>query len=311
MKHANMTGKKQCEYCHQNFSTRFFRQRFCRLDCANLFQKSLYSQQLNSCLFCKKTFKKQYETHKFCCLTCSSRASGHSNRRNVILPDVKDSRLAELLGIMAGDGNFGPRFFVITLNAKADNDYAIFVWNLAKALFPGATVTINFRSQCNVHRVQISSIMVVEFLKKIWPHRKEIPQHIFANKEFRLNFVRGLIDTEGTISYKIYKGKDKITVYKQLAFTNFNKKYRKIVHDVLKENGFKPTKPARNIYISNKRDIKMYFQKIGSHNSKMHVKNSIETYQHYIEYKDRMARINELFEHFRKHGNFGGVPEPG
>lgn len=311
MKDVGTIDKKQCEYCVSSFYPRYSAQRFCSLGCANLFQKSLYPKFLASCLFCKKTFGKQYKSQKFCSLKCSANADRHSNRHKVVLPDINDPRLAELLGIMAGDGNFGPRFFVISLNAKTDNDYAIFVWKLAQKLFPGATVTIHYKSRGHVHRIQISSVMVIKFLRRIWPDRKQIPIHILSDKGFKINFVRGLIDTEGSIGFKIFKGAKGFSIYKQLTFTNYNNDYRQIVHDVLKQNGFNPTLPARNIYISNKSDIERYFNLIGSHNSKMKVKNSIETYKDYIEYKERNARIDELFDNLRKYGNLGGVPEPG
>ncbi len=232
-----------------------------------------------------------------------------NQQKNILLPSLNDSRFAELLGMLAGDGHIGPHYIGLTLNAKADGTYAFFARNIMEELFSGATVTIHYKRRYNTHYIQLSSTRAVQFIKQIWPQRHSIPAHILASEELKIHFVRGLIDTEGSIGFKVFHGRDGMHIYRQLTFTNFNKPYVKIVYDVLKKLGFSPTSPARNIYISNKRDIDKYFAVVDSHNPKLREAHSVENHETYLAYRAEKSTIAWLFDSFGKVLRSGGVAE--
>lgn len=262
--------------------------------------------KFTECPVCELNFKKKYHNQRYCSLNCYSKINPVNQAKVIKMPNLDDSRLAEFLGIMAGDGCFGPHYISISLNAKQDGSYAFFVRNLCEELFGGSNPTVNFQKRDNVHRVQLSSVEVVKFLKKIWPLRHVIPDIIIKNNTLKIHFVRGLIDTEGSIGFKIFHGKYGQYIYKQLTFTNFNHAYIKFVYEILKNLKFRITKPARNIYISNKEDIERYFKIIGSHNPKLHKKQNVENFEDYLDYRREQFNISILFDNFRK---YGGVAE--
>lgn len=281
-------------------------QKFCSLQCANLLLRLKFPIKWALCANCEKEFVKQYKAQKFCSISCYAKVNPINQQRVIQMPSPHDPRFAELLGILAGDGTIGPHYMSISLNAKEDGAYPFFVRNLILDLFGGCVVTVNFQKRDNVHRVQFSSMRAISFLKEIWPKRHKIPGVILNNENLHIPFVRGLVDTEGTIGFKPFCGRNGNYLYKQLTFTNYNIPYRKIVYKTLKRLGFRPTLPARNIYISNKEDIAKYFEIIGSHNPKMLKKNSIETYDNYLDYRHEKATISQAFDNFRK---YGGVAE--
>ena len=53
--------------------------------------------------------------------------------------------------------------------------------------------------------------------------------------------VRGLFDTEGSISFKLYSSAKGMRVYKQLNFRNADVKLMRFVRDELADLGLKPT----------------------------------------------------------------------
>lgn len=260
-----------CGYCEELFKPAYRAQKFCSLKCANLFQRLKFPVKWVVCVNCEKEFVKQYKFQKFCSLSCHAKVNKNNKPDVVKFPSLNDERLAE-------------------------------------DLFQGASVTTRFQKRDNVQIVQISSTNAIQFLKKNWPQRKKIPRIILENESLKIHFVRGLFDTEGTIGFKIFLGANGKYIYRQLTFTNYNKSYRNIVYKTLKKLGFKPTKPARNIYISNKEDIRKYFQVVGTHNPKMQWKGRVESYKDFLAYKAEKDIISLLFDNFKK---YGGVAEHG
>ncbi len=225
----------------------------------------------SECVHCGDVFRRQYRKHVYCSIRCSNRA--HLNHKNdVTLPARFSADLAELFGIILGDGSVAEYFVTIYLNFKVEKEYALFVARLAKKLFVGATVTVREQPHRGTVTVQISSVDVCRYLLSIGfdPKVRNIPTWIEKNKKYSIAVVRGLFDTEGTVGVKYYQGKRGKTFYNQLTVTNINQHILSFIERTLTDRGYKPTKRSlKNIYISNRLDIKRYLEDIGSHNPKM------------------------------------------
>lgn len=223
------------------------------------------------CRNCSCEFVAHYRAQAFCSITCSNRYN-LNNKSKISFPKKFDRDLAELFGILLGDGSVEKYFVRIYLNRKADRGYPQKVMALIRKLFPKVKVTCIDREKRGTEEVQVSSIDVCNFLRKIGfdPKLRTIPDWISENTEFTKAVIRGLFDTEGTISVKFYHGNSGICIYKQLTVTNKNKNILFFLEQGLRNLGYRPTKNSeKNIYISNREDIERYFLEIGTSNPKM------------------------------------------
>lgn len=238
---------------------------------------------LGVCKRCKKEYRKRERTRKFCSLTCASRYNLNGINK-VILPNRSQS-LSEFIGICLGDGYAWGYQTGITLNYIADRKYITFVENLAKSLFPGATFSTIKRKKENAVDIRINSKIVVDFLKTngIISNAKVVPNWILEKEEYRRSCVRGLFDTEGHISFKIYQSRKRVSVYKQLNFRNSNMVLMGFVKDCLINLGLKPTTTMkRSLYLSNHESVDIYREQIGFSNPKLYERSlicDIDNYQ--------------------------------
>ncbi len=196
--------------------------------------------------------------------------------------------LAEFIGICLGDGCASKYQVSVTLNSIADKDYAQYVFSLSKSLFPGATISLIKRTDENSVTIRINSRIVSDFIKTmgIISNAKYVPLWILVNEKYRYACVRGLFDTEGSISFKKYKSKRGIMIYKQLNFRNTDMSLMTFVRDNLVNLGLKPTMTLRtSLYLSNDKSISAFRELVGFGNPK-HMERSlicdIVAYEKYI-----------------------------
>lgn len=223
------------------------------------------------CAKCAKEFTPKYMVHRFCSIACSNRFN--LNNKNVVhLPQQYSAELAELFGILLGDGSVTRYYTKVYLNLTADKGYAPFVRKICKRLFKGVPVTITPRPARGTEEVQISSCDVSKYLLGVEfePRERTIPDWIIRNKTFVKATIRGLFDTEGSVGIKYFEGKNGNYFYKQLTFTNKNENILKFIEEELCKMGYLVTKNSKkNIYISNAKNIDRYFREIGSSNPKL------------------------------------------
>jgi len=244
-------------------------------------QSGLVSMMIGICIFCKTQYRKREKKRKFCSLSCASRFN--KNGVNFVQVPRHSKRLAEFVGICLGDGCAWGYQVSITLNAIADKEYIHYVEELAKALFIGATVTVVKRKD-NALDVRISSRKVVLFMKKmgIVSKAKFIPQWIMGNPTYAKACIRGLFDTEGSISFKKYKSGHGMCLYKQLNFRNANIKLVQFVRDNLVILGLKPTTTLKkSLYVSNHLGIDNFRRDIGFSNPKLLERSLIRDFDSY------------------------------
>ena len=233
-----------------------------------------------NCIFCKKVFRKREQKYKFCSLTCASRYN-LNGLKNVKLPR-KSKDLAEFVGILLGDGDLTRYQVSVTLNSIVDHDYIDFVLKLMQKLFPETSPKIKEKEHCTV--VYLSSRLVVDFLKKmqIMSGKPYVPEWIFTKKQYTIACIRGLVDTEGSVGFKVYNKRKYPTIYRQLAFTSRNPVLLRFVSDELYKLNFKCTRSLiKNIYLSNDVEIDKYRSIIGFHNPKLEQRSLLRDYQSY------------------------------
>lgn len=247
------------------------------------------------CLFCLATFTGKYPPQKFCSRQCANRHN-LNNLRKANLPE-KSEKLAEFVGMYLGDGTLATYYACIFLNTIADKEYVFYVKDLCQKLFPGISVTLVKKSIENCVRVQINSVLVARFLQRMGLKPKSVPEWIFEKESYQKACIRGLFDTEGSISYKIYKARKKISVYKQLNFRNADVNLMKFVRDGLVNYGFSPTMTLRrSLYLSTHKDIELYRQMIGFSNPKLIKRSMVQNWEEYLIWKgekDRHAMRND------------------
>jgi hypothetical protein len=239
------------------------------------------------CRKCKNQFRKREKSYKFCSLLCSNRYN-LNNKNKVNLPKYS-KKLAEFIGICLGDGYSSIYQTEITLNSNADKEYIPYVASLAKYLFPGATISLKKNISENAIRILINSKTVSDFLKKMGnvPNKKYIPNWILKNSSYKKGCMRGLFDTEGSISFKVYAGQIRVGLYKQLNFRNTNMVLMKFIRDELISFGFKPTRTLKkSLYLSNHESIAEFGKKIGFSNPKLQERSQIITIEDYRKWND-------------------------
>ena len=116
----------------------------------------------------------------------------------------KTKELAELVGIILGDGYVSKYQVSVTLNSIADKEYVEYVYFLVGKLFPGATLSKLRRLDENTITLKVNSRVACDYLKKMcyMQNKKVLPEWILSKPAYIKACIRGLFDTEGSISFK-------------------------------------------------------------------------------------------------------------
>lgn len=194
-------------------------------------------------------------------------------RKDLKKPLKFSADLAELFGIILGDGGITNNQIRVTLNRKTDKNYAIFVKRLMYGIF-GETPSINKRE--NVLNLTLSGVNLVGALEKLGLRRGNkvlnqvaIPKWILQNNDYSRFCVRGLIDTDGSVYFHKHKTNGINYLNMGLTFTNHSKPLLYGVNNILLANHFTPSIVRdKKIYIYKLDEIKRYFKIIGSSNPK-------------------------------------------
>lgn len=175
---------------------------------------------------------------------------GYRNKKRITVP-THSAILAELVGVLLGDGHISPTQVLVNLGSK-ESGYAAHVIDLLGRAF-GIIPHTSKRAK-GYHDVYIGSVDAVRFLKRMGlrSHKVReqvgIPRWIFKKTEYRVACLRGLFDTDGSI-YRLKYGW-------QICLCN---RSLPLLHDaryMLLMCGFHPSKISiYNLYISQKRDI--------------------------------------------------------
>ena len=206
--------------------------------------------------------------------THQARKTGFKLLHRVTFPSPS-VKLAELLGILAGDGHIGEYQTTMTTNSVTDIQHARYTQKLLEDLFR-LPVSLTFRKGKKACVVVISSKEVGRFLvaKGMQKGHKIrgglcIPKWILSRIKYRAAFIRGLFDTDGCVYIDRHRIKGKEYRNIGMAFTNRSLPLLADFKESLESYGLHPTQKTKyTVFLRRKEDIRRYFDVIGSSNPK-------------------------------------------
>ena len=183
--------------------------------------------------------------------------------------------LAELLGILAGDGHIDEYQVTVTTNSDTDRAHAHHTSKLFERLF-STQAPIKFIKNKKACAVVVSSKAVCLFLVRLGMVRGhkirsglQMPQWIRARKKYRVAFVRGLFDTDGCVYVDTHRINGREYKNMGLAFTNRCLPLLAEFKVTLESIGLHPTQKTKyTVFLRRKGDIRRYFDLIGTSNEK-------------------------------------------
>ncbi|MFH1423658.1 MAG: hypothetical protein ABIG29_01730 [Candidatus Nealsonbacteria bacterium] len=198
---------------------------------------------------------------------------GFKIRKNIHRPG-KSCDLAELVGILLGDGGITDYQVKVTQNKEADKDYSPYIVRLFKHLF-GLDSTIRDDKLEKTRDIIVSSVSLVEYLlglglkngNKII-NQVDIPSWVKISDKFKKACLRGLIDTDGCFYVDRHKIKNKDYFNPGLIFTAYSLPLFSSAKGIFVSLGYHPTGKKRNLYLRKEDEIIRYFREIGSSNPK-------------------------------------------
>lgn len=186
----------------------------------------------------------------------------------------KSEELAELIGILLGDGNTfrkaGGRVLQVRIATNRRTELAYsreFIYPLMRKL---TGLEPSFKIHENAIYVCINSKGFIRELELMGIHsgnkirnRACIPQWIFSKKSYLQACIRGLVDTDGCI-HQLSKKDPNLG---RISFKNFNPKLLEDYRKAMFILNFHPSKVTyNNIFVTRKSDLIRYRREIGSSN---------------------------------------------
>lgn len=129
-----------------------------------------------------------------------------SEPKKVRLPSLNE-KLSEFIGIHLGDGTLTKYFLKITQDSRYDLPYVLYIEALIRDLFD-ISPTVRKERDGNLIYIQLFSKTLCEYLHSKWelPYgdkikgKAAVPQEIVENTDLAVAYLRGLMDTDGSIS---------------------------------------------------------------------------------------------------------------
>jgi DNA-binding transcriptional regulator WhiA len=198
--------------------------------------------------------------------TCRDKKDSANNRRmDIVLPTVRSTTLAELFGILMGDGHVGHFQVVVTLGVR-ERAYARHVCGLFETVF-GSRPRISHRHTTGHQDIYLGSTAVTGWLKQqgFVSHKvagqPDVPDWIFAKQEYMTAFLRGFFDTDGSV-YALRHGR-------QISFSNRSLPLLRSLQKVLRTLGYSPSAVSGwQLYLTKSSEIERFFREIQPANTK-------------------------------------------
>jgi hypothetical protein len=191
-----------------------------------------------------------------------------------VLPPLKHSGdLAELCGILLGDGGLTDGQVRVTLHRTLDAKYGKYVALVMQDVF-GERPTYSERQ--NVLCLTLSGVELVRRLEQVGLrrgnkiiHQVRVPNWITKNKYYERACLRGLMDTDGCVYTHRHTVLNKKYKHAGLTFTNHSLPLVQAMYQGMQRCSLnvKHSGPWK-IFIYNRKDVTRYFKLIGSHNPK-------------------------------------------
>lgn len=200
---------------------------------------------------------------------------GNRYTQKIVLQPKIDSYLAEILGVLNGDGYVSDiKYEISVVLNEREKDYALYLKDLFEKKFK---ISFNLIMQPGKIRLKTYSIALFKILTSKYglPNGKKkgnlsIPRKVFDNSSWLIAYVRGLFDTDGT--FYIRRKKDPV-----IEISSADKKYLFEIKSLLQTLDFSVSLLKNHLAIYKIDEIKKFFEEIKPANSK-HLKK----YQSYL-----------------------------
>lgn len=193
-----------------------------------------------------------------------------------LIPKIDYSEsLAELLGILMGDGHLSMYQVTVTTSSVTDIEHAHFVQKMFCKIF-GITPSIKLRSSARALTICLSSKAACNLLYKLgMPYGNKIknirgvPDWIQNNNRYRIAFIRGLFDTDGCFYIDRHVIKGKLYENPGINFRNYSLPLLFFFESVLTDLNLSPTTTSKHsVVLRKEKNIVKYFREVGSSNQK-------------------------------------------
>jgi len=182
-------------------------------------------------------------------------------------------QLAELIGVLLGDGHLSEYSATVYLSRQHEREYAEFVAGLFQEVFGlEPTTRIDFlKSTC---AVQVNSVRLVAVLQELGlrignkvEHQIGVPVWVLESDERVQACVRGLMDTDGGPYLHSYQSGGRTYSYVKLNFSNHSRPLLEDMQAMLFRLGFSPASDGETKVVLNRQaDVTRYYAEIGTHN---------------------------------------------
>ena len=188
---------------------------------------------------------------------------------------ARSGKLAELIGVIIGDGSISRFQTRVTLDKKNDKEYSSYVKYLFETLF-SLKPSVYVSNKNSVVEISVSSKALVDYLMKIGlpkgnkiTQEIDIPEWIRQDPSFSKSCLRGIFDTDGCVYLDRHRMRGKNYFSINLAITSASGKLLYSIYEILANESFSPTiSSPRSIRIRKSKQVKDFFDKIGSNNPK-------------------------------------------
>lgn len=193
--------------------------------------------------------------------------------KNIFVSE-KDQHLAELVGIILGDGGLTHDQLKVTLNKRDESEYIKFVEKLLTKIFKEKPHLYQYKNKnVNVCNLALSGVKLIEFLESVGVfsgnkvlRQVNVPDWIINNNVYSVACLRGLIDTDGGIYYHKHSVNGKVYDNLGLTFTNHSRPLVLFVHRTLVGLGFSAKLVPDGVYLYRQNEVVKYAQIVKFHN---------------------------------------------
>lgn len=201
------------------------------------------------------------KTHKI-------RNTGIFQAKKIMRPRFS-SGLAEIIGILMGDGGITKGQVRVTLNSVTDKQYASYITSLLSRTFRVNVSVVKRKDQLAIDLL-MSSVKLVGFLNKrgllIGNKLKQgldVPPWINFRKAWQRACLRGLFDTDGCTYIDHHVINNKNYANPGLAFTSYSKNLCNSYARILKLLSFSPTLTTKKrVLLRKEKEIVRFFEEI-------------------------------------------------
>ena len=217
-----------------------------------------------------------------------------SNHITIAIPGKEQiEQLAEFVGIILGDGSISRTGYAIciVLNSEADKYYIDYVCKLIYRLFNVKPKLVNYPLQHKV-MIRIYSKQLFEYLVSldlaIGKNEKYIPSWLFKNRKLLGAALRGLLDTDGSISLS--------SRWCVMQFKSSDPKLHNHIKEGLALFGIPVVVSGSGINLTSLWKVKQVMRHIGSSNKKNAIK-----FLEYVNVKNKVLNRDLTESLYRKY----------